>query len=123
MGTVAAVTAVGHGATSAATVVGSGAQHIGSGAVHGALGALTAVGHGVQHVGSGAVHGVADALTAVGHGAQHVGSGAAGVVKRVRHFKAVPAEPKVQPEIEKSWYEQACDRMLSLDPWACCCQP
>eukprot|EP00931_Biecheleriopsis_adriatica_P032212 TRINITY_DN1881_c0_g1_i8.p1 TRINITY_DN1881_c0_g1~~TRINITY_DN1881_c0_g1_i8.p1 ORF type:complete len:422 (+),score=75.73 TRINITY_DN1881_c0_g1_i8:74-1339(+) len=93
-GATGAVTAVGHGAASAAKVMGDGARHVGSGA-------------------AGAVH--------------KVGHGAVGAIKRVGHglveSKGASSESHIEPQIEKTWYEQVYESLSSLDPFACCCQP
>eukprot|EP00931_Biecheleriopsis_adriatica_P068246 TRINITY_DN4222_c0_g1_i3.p1 TRINITY_DN4222_c0_g1~~TRINITY_DN4222_c0_g1_i3.p1 ORF type:complete len:384 (+),score=86.24 TRINITY_DN4222_c0_g1_i3:80-1231(+) len=90
-------------------------QNIAKGAVdtvtavgHGASSAATAVGKGAQQVGSGAVGAV-----------RHAGEGAVAVVKRAGQGLAGPSpEPVVEAQPEKTWYE----RLLTFDPWACCCQ-
>eukprot|EP00931_Biecheleriopsis_adriatica_P068248 TRINITY_DN4222_c0_g1_i6.p1 TRINITY_DN4222_c0_g1~~TRINITY_DN4222_c0_g1_i6.p1 ORF type:complete len:409 (+),score=87.92 TRINITY_DN4222_c0_g1_i6:76-1302(+) len=91
-------------------------QNIAKGAVdtvtavgHGASNAATAVGNGAQQMGSGAVGAV-----------RHAGEGAVAAVKRAGTGLAGPSsEPEVEAQPEKTWYE----RLLTFDPWACCCQP
>lgn len=142
-GAVAAATAVGLGASSAMNAVGSGAKQVKNGAVgvasqvgHGAAGAFLAVGHGAQHIGQGAAgavlhagHGAVAGLSVVGHGAHHIGHGAAGVVRHAgqRAVKVVEhvgwgAVTQIEPEVEKSWFDQVHERILSWEPCAFCCQ-
>jgi len=96
------ISKIGHGikkgAVSSVTAVGQGTTS-----------AVTAMGNGVQQVGSGAVGAVCK-----------VGEGAKGAVKRLGNgLTGSSSETEVENQVEQTWYE----RLLSFDPWACCCQP
>eukprot|EP00441_Pelagodinium_beii_P046709 CAMPEP_0197620126 /NCGR_PEP_ID=MMETSP1338-20131121/994_1 /TAXON_ID=43686 ORGANISM="Pelagodinium beii, Strain RCC1491" /NCGR_SAMPLE_ID=MMETSP1338 /ASSEMBLY_ACC=CAM_ASM_000754 /LENGTH=384 /DNA_ID=CAMNT_0043189217 /DNA_START=66 /DNA_END=1220 /DNA_ORIENTATION=+ len=99
---------------------GTGISKIGHGIKKGAVSSVTAVGQGTT-----------SAVTAMGNGVQQAGSGAVGAVCRVGEgakgavkclgngLTGSSSDTEVENQVEQTWYE----RLLSFDPWACCCQP